>query len=1024
MNKNFLSVILFGALMVATTGTFVSCKDYDDDISNLQEQIDSQKSDLSSKVAAVESSISSLQAAQSGLESAIAAAKDEAEKAALAAQVKAIETASAELATVKAELQAAIKLNSDDVEAVKAAVAKANDDMSKAVGRIQTLEAFKTTTETALAKLGDADVALTEKIEALNTELVALGGRLTAVEAQVAALEAYKISNDAAVAGNTAAIDQLIADLNALEDGQLTDAMIQKIAEQVTEVVGAKLDIISAALNKKVTHVSLFVTALDYGNTDLNLVSAEAVRTWTFGDKLAGTPVSFTEGDKETFEDSFIVRVSPTNATLDKSMIKLINSQLNDLNGLLVVENIEAYKDLVTTTRGVSANGLWKVSVKLIDDYSTDAYKAAAATYKTDGVTVDKRILYAVMIGDSVKDERQVVSEYGVTLGSAAKTVYRTLNFNVDETPVAEIKNRWGNTGNSYSEDGTLVSYVERKWNTDDKYKPWAAPIFADAATPANINVLSADDDIRNGRAAYSVKAGKAFTVNYTEAIAPNIRGFYVTLDGDCAVESAPSEINAWKSYGVKGLNTVTSESSLELTIPEDVNAEGDYIGFRVYAVNYDGSLVDPDGKAFYVYVGETDKNMANLTLTIDSKIVVPLTMTVASKADAFSTANWSRAKGGKYDLVIMEGENDVTADFNYTNFIFMNAKNQTVALLNNGNLNTTDAITSVASVKMAAVAASTMKDGVTYTATITAKNGTSGIVAIATIKFTKTLPAFPTSVYPYTNILMNGNLKIYPVFKNNQAEFDMNNVWHGISAGAANSGYSNLIFSEIHAADVAATIGYVPVSNTISVPSSLVDPAQKTFGTKFPMAINYDYGTISKAYNAKTRVWEVVNHNPAYGQNFTAEFGNYVYDCTFAWKTAPKVTYPGAKGQPSYIALGDMKITDWYNAAVDLTKMTTDGSKEHKYMKAVSLNFLTGATYGEKDEYYAFAGYAKYNATTKVYDVATDIKDATHIKMMSQSEASQGNDVPTKIQLVFTDNFDFEVTKVMDTPFTMAFKQ
>mgnify|MGYP006924819626 CR=1 FL=1 len=40
MNKKFLSAILFGALMVSSTGTFVSCKDYDDDIDNLQGQID------------------------------------------------------------------------------------------------------------------------------------------------------------------------------------------------------------------------------------------------------------------------------------------------------------------------------------------------------------------------------------------------------------------------------------------------------------------------------------------------------------------------------------------------------------------------------------------------------------------------------------------------------------------------------------------------------------------------------------------------------------------------------------------------------------------------------------------------------------------------------------------------------------------------------------------------------------------------------------------------------------------------
>ena len=57
-------------------------------------------------------------------------------------------------------------------------------------------------------------------------------------------------------------------------------------------------------------------------------------------------------------------------------MIRLVNSQMNDLNGLLEVKNIEAYKELVTT-RGISANGLWKVSVKLVDNYDADAYKEA-----------------------------------------------------------------------------------------------------------------------------------------------------------------------------------------------------------------------------------------------------------------------------------------------------------------------------------------------------------------------------------------------------------------------------------------------------------------------------------------------------------------------------------------------------------------------------------------------------------------------------------------------------------------------
>ncbi|MFR5269844.1 MAG: hypothetical protein ACLTGI_02955 [Hoylesella buccalis] len=40
MRKKILSTLLMGALVTASMSTFTSCKDYDDDINNLQTQID------------------------------------------------------------------------------------------------------------------------------------------------------------------------------------------------------------------------------------------------------------------------------------------------------------------------------------------------------------------------------------------------------------------------------------------------------------------------------------------------------------------------------------------------------------------------------------------------------------------------------------------------------------------------------------------------------------------------------------------------------------------------------------------------------------------------------------------------------------------------------------------------------------------------------------------------------------------------------------------------------------------------
>ena len=59
MNKKFLSVTLFSALMLGTAGTFTSCKDYDDDIKDLQEQLDKKASldDLNAKVTTLQTAV-------------------------------------------------------------------------------------------------------------------------------------------------------------------------------------------------------------------------------------------------------------------------------------------------------------------------------------------------------------------------------------------------------------------------------------------------------------------------------------------------------------------------------------------------------------------------------------------------------------------------------------------------------------------------------------------------------------------------------------------------------------------------------------------------------------------------------------------------------------------------------------------------------------------------------------------------------------------------------------------------------
>ena len=51
MNKKFISVFMIGAATLATLGTVTSCKDYDDDIKELQAQVGAPGVDLSAEVA-------------------------------------------------------------------------------------------------------------------------------------------------------------------------------------------------------------------------------------------------------------------------------------------------------------------------------------------------------------------------------------------------------------------------------------------------------------------------------------------------------------------------------------------------------------------------------------------------------------------------------------------------------------------------------------------------------------------------------------------------------------------------------------------------------------------------------------------------------------------------------------------------------------------------------------------------------------------------------------------------------------
>ena len=106
----YLSALLFGALLFASAGTFTSCKDYDDDIDNLQQQIDglATKEDMQAKLDQMQTAVNDAKAtAEEALEKANAAG-DADKIAELEGRIAELEKTLGDIDAMKEEIQNAL----------------------------------------------------------------------------------------------------------------------------------------------------------------------------------------------------------------------------------------------------------------------------------------------------------------------------------------------------------------------------------------------------------------------------------------------------------------------------------------------------------------------------------------------------------------------------------------------------------------------------------------------------------------------------------------------------------------------------------------------------------------------------------------------------------------------------------------------------------------------------------------------------------------------------------------------------
>ncbi len=180
MRKKYLSALLFGALLFASAGTFTSCKDYDDDIDNLQNQIDklATKEDMTAKLSQMETAVSdakasaqeaktSAQAAMTKAEEALAKAQAAGDNAAVAKNTEAIATLkkqveeqAAKVASLEKTLGDIEKLKKDIQDALDSQIADFREEMQKMIKQVEELTGYSLNMLTAISFESDAELDL------------------------------------------------------------------------------------------------------------------------------------------------------------------------------------------------------------------------------------------------------------------------------------------------------------------------------------------------------------------------------------------------------------------------------------------------------------------------------------------------------------------------------------------------------------------------------------------------------------------------------------------------------------------------------------------------------------------------------------------------------------------------------------------------------------------------------------------------------------------------------------------------
>jgi len=911
------------------------------------------------------------------------AAADAAKAAAEAAQKK------ADAAQAKADAAAADAASKATAKDIEDAIAKATEAINAATEAKIAAAVAKAVADLTAKIPADQSEAIADLTSRLNTLAANQASVATAEALQTAVTELEgKIAAAAAASGDAAAVAATISEVSAAT-GTLKTA-INEIYSMVTSV-----ELIGTWAGNVVPNAMRL-----NNNYDISFIHGKMVTNESFGNNedqffqfADADQVKYTEGADIRTDKNLLIRVNPTNATFTTEQIQLVDSKGNDLSDFIEITEVARYTNLIT--RSVDNTGLWTVKIKVKDG----AEKAAFNRYVYNGgelnanneIAGGRQIVYAVAINNTKGEDisnRYVASTYDLrTRWTNYVPANRfDLDFVVSPTNFGNLfgmANRWGNIRdlNDWTmKDGILGENGRDRIFTNPEMA-WQVPADPQAIATAENTVaagsaLTADptiltnawpfNDRRLNWGFIEVDPGQTITLSNIDGYAARylydartktyfystnttVEYYYVTLDLGNSVESRPSEYNAWKNYKIGGLNTMTKGTeSLDLVF-DDPTLVGDYIGFRVYAVNYDGTLVDPDGRAFYVHVKGETPEVAGVTvaITANTNLATYNGLTVANQlrvntgtqsvTQTYETMNY--VTNGAFDgyrtfYAHNSGTNyQIDDSWDPTNQIRVHYQ----LLDNRGNVATN--WKDIKSVKVSIDNPNIVPDGSTFGPIYLygESSNTSGnpILNEIYIYITKNMPTQAASTPEWRASLepdATGLLTVYPWPADNTGA--INSIgWDGVAGGVTRANFlakdltlyvNNKNDFENWTVNRNAGVGNTPVilngtanddfdsdgnpDDNEPAPWTLLSNASK-IGQTYDSHIEYSYDNISTYYDDATQTW------------YTNQ--NYIVNTWTASLTAGKVRYANAMDLFSYglnsYPVGTSSSTDLYLKWVDL---------------------------------------------------------------------------------------------------------